>query len=597
MVDSGPGLAPAHWIKPIQNVTMPERHIFLDTEAFRNDDGDGGEIQSFRLAVAFCCDLNYATQDFEIVPERFLSQLELWHWVTTMCRVSKRTVLWCHNLSYDVRISGALSVLPQLGWTFDLMRVDDDLGWAELRRDDGATLLMCDLFTWLPVSLERIGSMLAVDKPRLPDDDDDTETWFRRCTADVIILATAVVHILSWMVDCDVAPFRRTGSSAGFAAFKHRFLRHRVLAHDNVDQRNAERFAAYCGRCEPWRLGQVQDVYEWDFSHAYAGICRDFLLPTRPARRHEADLPQARLVYADVVVQTGQLPVLPFRADLDSPICWPTGRFSGWWWDVELDEARRYGARVHEHDCYTYVLEPVLCDWAEWVIEQIDHSPSHVVSAVCKQWARTTIGRFGLRYPVWQAAEQVDGVDLYAGWWIDGDGDEVLRRMMRIVDRMYVADRMVDGHDSCPQIMSYVMMLTRMRLLYAMYAAGFDNIFYMDTDGLLVDRTGHDWLLSSRIPDLRFKSHYDTVDVVGTKQLVLDDTPRVSGLPARARRRNQDGSYDIELWERFRGALETGRIDTVSVRRTTWRAAPSPDGRRLPDPARPGHTLPPHLVV
>lgn len=41
-------LAPSHWIKPIQNVTMPERHIFVDTEAYIADDGDGGEIQSFR---------------------------------------------------------------------------------------------------------------------------------------------------------------------------------------------------------------------------------------------------------------------------------------------------------------------------------------------------------------------------------------------------------------------------------------------------------------------------------------------------------------------------------------------------------------------
>jgi hypothetical protein len=476
------------------------------------------------------------------------------------------------------------------------MRVDDDLGWAKLRRNDGAILVMADLFTFVPTSLERIGSMLSIDKPNLPDDDDTDEVWFRRCDADVFILASAVMHVLTWLTDCDIAPFRVTGASTGFAAYKHGFLRHRILAHDDGDKRIAERFAAYCGRCEPWSMGSVKDVYEWDFSHAYAGICRDFLVPTRPARDWEKNKLTVDLVYADVLVPSGCLPVLPYRTDIDMPICWPIGNFSGWWWDEELSVAERNGTRVTKRKTYSYILEPALREWADWIIAQIDSNPSPVISAMCKQWARTTVGRFGLRYPVWQAAEQVDGVDLYAGWWLDGDSTEGSRRMMRIVDRMYIADRMVEGHDSCPQIMSYIMMQTRLRLLDAMQTAGLDRVHYMDTDGLLVDRTGHDRLRQYGIRDLRYKAHYDNVDVIGTKQIILDETPRVAGLPARARKRNKDGSYDIELWERFRGALETGRIDTVQVRRTSWRAAPSPDGRRLADPARPGHTLPPVVV-
>lgn len=589
-----PKLAPAHWIKPIQSVTMPTRHIFLDTEACRTETDPGTETQSFRLASAYMTDTDRPPDDYE--PEHFKSQLDLWYWVTMHCRVSKRTILWCHNLSYDVRISGALTMLPQLGWTFDLMRVDDDLGWAELRRGDGAVLMMCDLFTFLPMSLERIGGMLSIPKPQLPDDDDTDDVWFKRCDADVFILANAVMHILSWSTDCDIAPFRRTGASAGFAAFKHRFLRHRILAHDDADKRKAERFAAYCGRCEPWSIGSVRDVYEWDFSHAYAGICRDFLVPTRPAREWETDKPTANLIYADVHVPSDCLPVLPYRADVDMPICWPTGKFSGWWWDAELHTAELYGTHVTRRKVHSYIREPALQEWAHWVIAQIDSNPSPVIAAMCKQWARTTVGRFGLRYPVWQAAEQVDGVDLYAGWWLDGDGDEGSRRMMRVVDRMYIADRMVEGHDSCPQIMSYVMMQTRLRLLDAMANAGLENVHYMDTDGLLVNKTGHNRLRHLHIRDLRYKAYYKNVDVIGTKQIILDETPRVAGLPARARKRNKDGSYDIELWERFRGALETGRIDTVQVRRASWRAAPSPDGRRLADPARPGHTFPPVVV-
>lgn len=589
-------LPPAHWVRPLQTVSVAPRHVFLDTEAFRENDPDDPSIerQRFRLAVVRVWDVGEEPEDMVV----FRSTEELWYFVSRVCRVRKQTILWAHNLSYDIRLSNAFEELAKLDWSFELFRVDTDLAWAEVKRSDGAKLVMCDTMSWLPMSLEKIGRMMGLYKPSLPDDDDD-HSWVERCMRDIDILSRAVRHIVGWLMADDVAPLKRTGTASGFAAFRHRYLHHQLLVHDDIERRSAERHAAYCGRCEPWQIGEHHNVYEWDFAHAYAGICRDYSLPARPhesCREDSCDHAVAKLVLATVNIPSSvPYPTVPYRPAMDAPITWPTGTLTGWWWEPEIA-----GAIVNIHQTYEYIIEPVLQDWALWIIDLIDHHPSPIIAAVAKQWARTTIGRFGLRYPVWQAAEQVDGVDLFAGWWLDGNDDVAAKRMMRLVDRMYVADRMVEGHDSMPQIMSYVMMRTRRRLEHMIWVAGHHNVLYMDTDGLLTNEEGNAKLLEYRrsatdwqSKEFRPKAIYKTVNVLGPKQLVLDGTPRVAGLPSRARKRNKDGSYNVEVFETFRGALETGHLDGVTVTRRNWRAAPAPMGRRIPDPARPGFTRAP----
>lgn len=598
MTAEPPSLPPSHWVRPLQTVTVAPRHVFVDTEAWRESDPDDPAIerQTFRLGVVQIWDVGEQPEEMAY----FYSASELWYYVSSVCRVRKQTVLWAHNLSYDIRLSNAFDELAKLNWSFELFRVDTDLAWAEVVRSDGAKLIMCDSLSWLPMSLDKIGRMMNIHKPGLPDDITSVSELLDRCIADVSILSRAVRHIIGWLMADDVAPLKRTGTASGFAAFRHRYLRHKLLVHNDLERRNAERHAAYCGRCEPWQIGEHHNVYEWDFAHAYAGICRDYLLPVRPhesCHEEECEHVVEWLNYGTLTVQHNAVyPAAPYRADMESPIVWPVGTFRGWWWNKEVP-----AECISEITSrYQYVMEPVLMDWALWIIDLIDHHPSPIIAAVAKQWARTTIGRFGLRYPVWQAAEQVDGVDLFAGWWLDGDNDVAAKRMMRLVDRMYIADRMVEGHDSMPQIMSYVMMLTRRRLERMIRIAGYDNVLYMDTDGLLANREGNDRLLEHRrlgtsweSKEFRPKSVYDTVHVLGPKQLVLDGTPRVAGLPSRARKRNKDGSYSVEVFETFRGALETGHLDGVTVTRRNWRAAPAPMGRRRPDHGGRGMTLPP----
>lgn len=578
----------SHYLKPLIQNRWPHRYVYLDSEAYRVPDDDNGETQFFRLAVA-----QFEHNGILSEPQRFEDTLALWHYIDTCTSTGEQTVVLAHNIGYDLRLCKGLFDLPELGWEFEVIRLGNSLGWAKAinrRHKTTKSLLFVDLLTWLPMPLKNVAALLDVHKEELPDDDDDQETWFKRCETDVAILRDGWRVYRRWAYP--LVPFRQTGASSGWALFKYRFLQvaSPILAHGDDQLRERERVAAYAGRAELYRPGRHIDVYEYDYTHAYVSACVDLCVPTvhlktqAPRIRSLRDVKsvllddQTALVTAAVHVPLGRLPVLPYRSD--DRVVWPVGDFTGTWWLTELDAAVERGTEVRQiSDVQFYRTAPALDAWARWMIERIETDPEPVVRAVCKQWARTLIGRFGMRYPLYIRAGKVADPDLWAGYWLDGENlDQPARQCMMIGQRIFVQDRTEEGRDTVPQIMGFVMAETRLRLLRAIEQAGFENVIYADTDGLMVSPAGHE-NLAGAIDGLRLKHRWRVVDALGPKQLFTDGEARVAGLPSRAQKRNRDGSYDVEVWEGMGHALETGQADRVRVSRASVHVT-GRDGRR-----------------
>src|SRR5690348_1133954 len=113
-VNAAPGRA-WHKVRPNEQSRMPHRWIAFDSEARRHRH-KGGETQTWRLGVAvrWRTDLKSGQREEWIdasTPEA------LWDFVVEHCHPNHRTVIWAHNLAYDLRITRALEILPRHGFT------------------------------------------------------------------------------------------------------------------------------------------------------------------------------------------------------------------------------------------------------------------------------------------------------------------------------------------------------------------------------------------------------------------------------------------------------------------------------------------------
>lgn len=579
-----------HYIQPNETSRLPRRFVFLDTEAHR-EHATGIERQTFRVGVTAWHDTDRRTGD--PTPAEWAAwtdPADLWRWVSARTRDRGRVVVVAHNLAYDLRLAGAFVHLPALGYACERVRLDRNASYAVWRRGR-STLVMVDLYSWLPARLDVVARWLQLPKPPLPSARAGDAEWLQRCIADVDVVRAAWGRIIGWLREQDLGTWQPTGAGQAWAAWRHRYMTHRVLAGLDETTRAAERESAWTGRCEAWRHGhQARGPYtEWDYHLAYARVCATTGVPVRPvgaARPASLDrvLRSSRsLAWLCRVHVDTDVPILPTR--VDDHVAWPVGRFSTTIWEHELALALEEGASVEIEWARPYMRKPALQQFAGWaipIVEAGERDGDPLIAAVVKHWTRALVGRFGLRYKTWErwATAHEPGCVLLPGQNLsDGSRYRLLwvgRDVMRETD-------LLDADDCVPAILAYIMGECRVRLWRAMRTAGLDQVVYIDTDSLIVSSAGHARLRRAvedgQHPGLRQKASFASVEIMGPRQLIAGGEVRVSGLPKNARQVSP-GVYEGRVWRTLGASLQMREPDAVTItdRTVTLR---STDRRRL----------------
>lgn len=337
----------------------------------------------------------------------------------------------------------------------------------------------------------------------------------------------------------------------------------------------------HSGRCEAWRWGKYAgDVwFEYDWQNSYPRIARDTLLPTRlvgsvtsPSAASMDVLVRKYAVLADCEVTTN-VPCAP--AQENGRTLWPVGDFRSTLWDPEIRLLWENGATVRVHRAWLYKREPALKEWAEWILSSL-HTKSETVEPwkklILKHWSRALIGRFGMRYKSWEKFGTAADSRVYMSELVNSDSG-TRAELLQVGCDVFISGEQKEIDDGCPQITGYIMSEARAKLWRVSQQIGPENVFYMDTDSLIVNGAGHNNIQrlsgTNLFDGLRSKGKYRAIQVFGPRSLILDRKPVVSGMPR--------GSVEVEpkVWqgEVWRGAKESVRLNepnAVSIRNTTF---------------------------
>ena len=588
----------SHWVKPNHHARIPKRWITFDTES-TTEVGHNEEIQTFASAAAFRWRRDLRTGTHE-ESSTFESPESLWDFVAGYCRAGVRTICVAHNLSYDVRVSAALAHLPRLGFSLEWCNLDRNVSAMTWRSDHG-TLILCDLFTWIPKPLFEVGNMLGLSKLKMPSGKASKEEWDRYCLRDAEIVARAVQELVDFVEKEDLGNWQPTGAGMAYSTWRHKFMSHRVLVHDDTAVLDYEREAMHTGRAEAWRHGTLHGDtwHEVDLRSAYTRIAAECELPAKHKFSHgritQSQYEELSSIYRVLChVRINQdKPIAPFYTG-DRTI-WPIGEFDTKLWDVEVNEllAENQGVSFLGIECYTKA--PVLRDWATWTLsvtngDILDATP--VVRAWTKHSGRALIGRLSLRVPSWE----VFGANPYGtpGISYDVDYDTTsVHRMMHIGDKTFVETNRVEGRDSVPQITGWIMAECRIRLWWAMCAAGFDNVAHVDTDSVLVNSEGLRRLKAHYGATFKHmwqvKATWNYMTVYGPRNLRAGRDRKVAGVPKGAKE-VQPNVFVGERWRGLAADMAGGRADAVTIVPAQWEMN-TEDPRRRDAPTGEGQTV------
>ncbi len=577
----------SHWIGLNHQNRIPSRWVAFDTESRRQRTALG-EIQTWKMGAV----KRWRTDLVRPVPEPvefFDDPVELWQYIMEWCKPKTRTVVWAHNLGYDVRIAQMMEILPELGWRMDWCNMGSNVSTMTWRSERG-TLTFADLYTWLPMPLKDVGDLVGLPKLDMPNSHSGKPAWQLYAARDVEILAQAVKEIVAFIKSEDLGNWQPTGAGQAFATWRHKFLTEKVLVHDSEPALAAERMAMHTGRAEAWKHGRLKRGYwvEVDLKQAYVRIAQRHELPSKLRFHNGAitlhqynELKRRFAVLARVQVHTS-VPCVPVYHR--GRTIWPVGEFTTWLWDCELDSAIAHAERVDIREVYVYSRAPILRDWATWVLEvqeRGDDEASPAVRKWIKHSGRTLVGRIALRTSQWAVWGSNPEGEAGISYEVDADTGRVYR-LMHAGDRTLREEARQEGHDSLPQVTGYIMAMCRVWLWEAILAAGEKNVAHVDTDCVLVNQAGLDAMrehYGERFAEMwQTKGSYENLTIYGPRNYRADRQRNLTGVPKNAEE-TLTNRFVGESWSSVAGDLSARRKGSVTITDKTWNVS-TKDPRR-----------------
>ena len=444
----------------------------------------------------------------------------------------------------------------------------------KMRKGDRTIVILDTLNIWR-MPLKAIGKSIGLPKLEMPPEDASKEDWDTYGKRDVEIIMRAVMMWCDMLHDEDLGGFAPTLAGQALRTFRHRFMKHKILIDNHSAALECSRACYHGGRTEAFYIGKdTGDYYLVDVHSMYPTVMQRYLFPTEiqgysysVSVEDLAAYLKKYLVCARVRVNT---PEPCYAIHQRDKLLFPTGAFDAALSSPELAYGLSRGHIVGVYDCACYKRAPIFRAFVdELYSRRLQARANHedVLAWQIKILMNSLYGKFGQRGRVYDTVETTP--DLTPRSWTDFDADTGEPRTFRqIMGQVQVLKHEGESTQSHPAIAAHVTAYARMLLWHYITVAGHENVFYVDTDSLLVNKAGYDALGEYIHPDslglLGLEDRFTDIDLRGPKDYTMGERVKVKGVKASARWVTED-TVEQEQWSGIRGLL---RADSLDMPRT-----------------------------
>jgi len=363
------------------------------------------------------------------------------------------------------------------------------------------------------------------------------------------------------------------------AAYLLRHYHTTIYIHNNAEAIKLERKSYKGGRCECFFIGEPNHdtYYVLDVNSLYPFVMRNNSYPVKYGKiRQKASLRtlstylKDRAVVANVLVETNE----PVYAIKRERTLFPIGTFETVLTTPELKYALAHGHIKQVYNCVIYEQANIFKSYVDTMYSlRRDFASAGVkeYEKICKFLLNSLYGKFGQRSEDWikigNCPDEPDREEILITY-----GDDKVMRLRYLLGEVFKLKSHGETYNSFPAIAAHVTAYARMYLWSLMQLAGHDNYFYCDTDSLIVNDKGMD-NLTPILDDtkLGFMKHEETIHkliIHGLKDYEKDSKIVIKGIRKNAVKVSE-GVYTQEQWSSFRGLLNSGDVNTYTIKTIT----------------------------
>jgi len=562
-----------HWLRKNPSSRRPEWILFVDGESNLDPIHDQADRHTFRLGWGALC--HYTPEDGLHVHEWYeiRDPLDLWHTCSKFALQVGQLYVVSHNIDYDARVLHAFTILPGIGWSPDYVILGDSCHFFTFKADKAKISFLDNLNYW-HLTLETLGAEFGIPKMHIDFatcTDADLSIY---CKRDVEILIRAWTYWLSFLDNHDLGNWAITTAGQAWNAYRHRFMPARIGIHNRQDAITLERNSYYGGRCEVWKLGHFigGPFYKLDVNGLYAYAMREYPSPQKLIKcvlgrtpGQIAKLLERYLAIADVYLETDQ-PVYPIR--IKGYNVFPVGCFRTCLTTPELVYALEHG---HVKGIGAVALyEPThlfkgFINFFTPLRQQYKADGDTGRSLLCKMLRNALYGKFGQRGYAQEIIGDAPLDVVHVTRWKDAETGQKCTDWTfggKTIRQTYKGE----GADSFPGIASHVAAHGRMILWHYAQLAGRDNVYYADTDSLIVNQAGHDalepWIDPLKLGYLKVEEETTDLEIIAKKSYKMGIHRTLKGIKKNAVQQN-DGRWKQTQFTSLKWAFQHGDLEDV----------------------------------
>ena len=530
-----------HILKKVKGKTLPHHVIVFDTETRSIETSDKNTVQA-EFSFGYYCYFRRLRNGAWSRPhyEKFETSHSFWSSVLRYCKKGRKVYIFAHNLSFDFAVLKGFGFFRTDNWT-GTKRIISPSVFAITYRKDGQTICLVDSFNLFRMSLAAVGDYVGYPKLDMPEGEPEGEEWDIYCKRDVEVLTEALKAWWEMIEVQDLGNFTLTLASQTMQAYKHRFMKTPIFIDAIEASLDSSRKALSGGRTEAFMLGNIPEkVYCLDINSMYPSVMKGNKYPVRlEATRKFPQMYQLDYfisqgdcsILAEVDIHTDE-PVYPLKTD--SHTVFPVGKFTTHLMTPELLYAREHDHIDKVRRLYIYEDADIFSDYVDhfWSIrQQAIKEGDEVTNWLSKMFLSNLYGKFSQRGQVWDEVGESEYIDCH--FWVEANEGKLIkmRRFAGIEEKMIEE---TESRDSFPAIAAQVTSYARLYLWQLMQKAGRENVFYCDTDSLMVNADGYDNLKHLidpyKLGALKLEWESENFQINGLKDYVIDGKRKAKGI-------------------------------------------------------------------
>lgn len=533
-------------IPKTKRLTAPNKMIFVDVESTQVNDGGAQVKHILKLGHAFLWERPRAKRKELVKEYAFNNAFDFWQWVDNNVNQRETIYLFAHNVTFDFLVLEGFRFLPLLDFT--LQSIYSKFTTTVIRfSNNRRRLVAVDTMNYFPVSLEKVAASVGMRKTDIDFSKVSDAELADHCRQDALIIYEAIKRMIAETVLSGLGSFKLTASSLSHSIYRHSFMKDKIMVSHKLEVVEFEQSAYTGGVTALSKLVQPGDpeLYKLDVNSMYPSVMIDRQFPTQliefaggvNTRILERFL-NGYLVIARVKVNTDEA-VYPMRYDTFT--AYPKGEFITTLTTESLKYALEKGHIIGIEWMSVYMGAPIFKDFiSEMYGRRLSASAEGDAAREMffKSINNTLYGKFGQRRTETVRIGDADINEFCVYDAFDGKTGEEWKELHAGGSILFIYQRGEARYTSYA-IAAHITDYARGKLFELRRVAGPENVFYMDTDSLIVNAQGAKNLNPQVSPGvlgaLKIEDRASFFVGFAKKDYILGDVRRLKGFDVKTK--------------------------------------------------------------